>query len=293
VRADRPSLTASLVAAIRALYTALPEPYNLAPDPYAAELLPAVLALPARVAALAPGSARAIHRVAGAAALGLTYHVALRTRAIDDALHEAVALGVRQVVVLGAGLDARAQRLDALAHGSARVFEVDHPSTHRYKAERLERAGARTRASVARVAIDFERDRLDEALLGAGLDPAARSFWIWEGVTVYLTPEAIAATLGAVGSLSPAGSRIAVTYTRPGRRRAPAWLDPIARALGRAVGEPIHGMLETAAMFDALGAVGFARVSDESAADWAARYWPGEKPVDEWERLAVAERTPG
>jgi methyltransferase (TIGR00027 family) len=289
MRADRPSLTASLVAAIRALYTALPERYNLAPDPYAAQLSPAALAFPAQIAAHVPGAACTIHSVAGAVAFGLTHHVALRTRAIDDALHEAVALGVTQVVVLGAGLDARAERLDALV--GARVFEVDHPSTHRYKEERLQRAGVRRRvAGVARVPIDFERDRLDEALRRAGLDPAARSFWIWEGVTVYLTPEAIAATLQAVGALSPAGSRIAVTYTRPGRRRAPAWLDPIAHVLGRVVGEPIHGMLETVAMFAALGSAGFQHVSDESAAEWAARYWPGDTPADEWERLAVAER---
>ncbi len=289
MRADRPSLTSSLVAAIRAFYTSLPPPYDMAPDPFAAQLVPAALAVPARVAALASttGAGPALHRLAGAASLGLTYHVALRTRAIDDALHEALALGVAQVVVLGAGLDARAERLDALA--GARVFEVDHPSTHRYKAERLRLAGAPARG-VTRVAIDFERDRLDEALLRAGLDPAARSFWIWEGVTVYLTPDAIAATLAAVGALSSPGTRLAVTYTRPGRRRAQVGLDLLAHVLGRAVGEPLHGMLETEAMFAALRHASFRRVSDESAADWAARYWPGERQADEWERLAVAER---
>ena len=77
MRADRPSLTASLVAAIRALYTALPEPYNLAPDPFAAQLLPGVLALPARAAALVPSAGPALHRAAGVLALGLTHHVAL------------------------------------------------------------------------------------------------------------------------------------------------------------------------------------------------------------------------
>jgi methyltransferase (TIGR00027 family) len=292
VRADRPSLTASLVAALRALYTALPEPYRLTSDPFAAELVPAILALPARGAALFPGAAPFVHRAVGALSLGLSYHVALRTRAIDDALREAVAGGATQLVVLGAGLDSRAERLPELA--GARVFEVDHPSTQRYKAERLARMGARPRArAVARVAIDFERDRLDEALVAAGLDPAARSFWIWEGVTVYLTPDAIAATLAAVGALSAPGSRLAVTYTRPGRRRAPAWLDPLSRVLGSAVGEPLRGMMETDAMFAALAQAGLERVSDEGAAEWAARSWPGDTPADEWERLAVAERRPG
>jgi methyltransferase (TIGR00027 family) len=288
MQGDRPSLTASLVAAVRALYTALPAPYNLAPDPVAAELLPPVLALPARAAGYAGRAAPAVHRALRAASLGLTQHVALRTRAIDDALREGVDRGAVQLVVLGAGLDSRAERLPELA--GVRVFEVDHPSTHRFKAERLRQAGARPAArEVARVAIDFERDRLHDVLRAAGFDPAARSFWIWEGVTAYLTHEATLATLRAVSELSAAGSRLAVTYTRPGVRPA-AWIDPFALALARVVGEGVHGMMEREVLLDALTAAGFAALSDESTADWTARYWPGEPPAGEWERLAVAER---
>jgi methyltransferase (TIGR00027 family) len=177
----------------------------------------------------------------------------------------------------------------------ARVFEVDHDGTHRYKAKRLARRGAPPKArSVARVAVDFEHDRLDEALLRAGLDRDERSFWIWEGVTVYLTPEATQATLRAVSALSAPGSRIAVTYTRPARRRL-ALFDPPTRAIARVVGEPVRGMMETEAMAHMLASVGFVPVSDESVRDWAARWWPGETIHHEWERLAVAEsaeRTP-
>lgn len=290
MRADRPSTTASLVAAVRALYTALPEPYRIAPDPFAAALVPLPLAIPAHVAALAPAAAPLVHQLGGAIALGLTHHVALRTRAIDDALNTAFAeQGATQLVILGAGLDCRGARLDALAE--ARVFEVDHPSTHRYKAERLARSRLPSRArAITRVAIDFERDRLEDTLRAAGFEPRERSFWIWEGVTVYLTPAAIEQTLRAASALSAPGSRLAVTYVRPGRRRAPAWLDPLTRALGRAVGEPLRGMLETSALDQLLAQTGYRRASDESAIDWAARYWPGERPADEWERLAIAER---
>jgi methyltransferase (TIGR00027 family) len=288
VRRDRPSLTASLVASVRAVYTALPAPYNLAPDPVAAELLPPILTLPARVAGLSGRAAPAVHRALSAVSLGLTQHVALRTRAIDDALRDGIAHGAAQLVVLGAGLDSRAERLPELE--GARVFEVDHPSTHRFKAERLRRAGTRSRAlTVARVAIDFERDRLHDVLCAAGFDPTARSFWIWEGVTVYLTPEAISATLRAVAELSAPGSRLAVTYTRPGGRPA-AWFDPVTRGLGALVGERVRGMMERDAFLAALADAGFATLSDEGAAAWAPRYWPGEAPVGEWERLAVAER---
>ena len=288
MRADRPSLTASLVAAVRALYNELPAPYNLAPDPYAAELVPRWLALPAHAAGLAPWAAPAVHRLGGALAFGLTYNVALRTRAIDDALREAVGRGATQLVLLGAGLDSRAYRLDELS--SARVFEVDYPSTHRYKAERIARLGGRREREVTRVAIDFERDRLGDVLRDAGFEASALSFWIWEGVTVYLTPETIAATLRAVGDLSAPGSRLAVTYTQPGTRRGPAWIESVAPLLGALVSEPLRGMLEARAMAALLDAAGFSLLSDENAASWAARYWPGETHATEWERLAVAER---
>jgi methyltransferase (TIGR00027 family) len=287
MRRDRPSLTASLVAAIRALYTALPEPYRIAPDPLAAELLPAWLALPARAAGLVPAAAPALHKLTGAVALGLTYNVALRTRAIDDALRDGLARGAAQLVLLGAGLDSRAHRLPELE--GVRVLEVDHPSTHRYKAERLASAGLRAN-DTRRVAIDFERDHLGDVLLAAGFDPRAPSFWIWEGVTVYLTRDAIAATLRAVGELSAPASRLAVTYTRPGARRGHALVEPFVPILGGLVGEPIRGMMETEALVDLLRAAGFAPVSDESAAEWARRYWPEEPPAREWERLLVAER---
>src|SRR5262249_39382214 len=113
----------------------MPAPYGLVSDPYAASLVPGVMALPAKVVARAPWAAGAVHRGLGLATFGLSYHVPLRTQAIDEALHAAMARGCAQVVVLGAGLDSRALRLDALRE--ARVFEVDHPSTQRYKVERL------------------------------------------------------------------------------------------------------------------------------------------------------------
>jgi O-methyltransferase involved in polyketide biosynthesis len=106
MRAERPSLTASLVAAVRALYTALPEPYNIASDPYAAALLPAILAVPVQGAALAPGAAPYVHRAISTLSFGLSDHVALRSRAIDDALHESLARGATQLVRLARPGDA-------------------------------------------------------------------------------------------------------------------------------------------------------------------------------------------
>jgi methyltransferase (TIGR00027 family) len=293
VHPDRPSLTASLVAALRALYTEMPEPYRIVEDPLAAELVPDLLALPARALSRAPVAGAAVHRAIGFATLGLSQHIALRTRAIDDAVRDAMSR-FTQIVVLGAGLDNRAMRMDELS--DARVFEVDHPTTQRYKLERLARAGApppKARA-LTRVAVDFERDRLDQALSAAGLRSDETTMWIWEGVTVYLTDDAITETLRVVAALSSPGSRIALTYGLPGDQNdsLPAWAVPLAGRVLGILGEPLRSPLTPEQMNQRLSRAGFRRLSDESTLDWGARYWPGQRGIKAIERLAVAERQP-
>jgi methyltransferase (TIGR00027 family) len=283
-----PSLTATLVASVRAVYAELPPPWGIAPDPTAADLLPRWLGLPARLARRARGpAASAMHSALGRLFLGLPQHLALRTWAIDRALEHGIAAGASQLVLLGAGLDNRARRLTDL--GRLAVFEVDHPASLAYKERRLQAAGRARPAHVTPVPVDFENERLDEKLLAAGLSRTSRTFWIWEGVTIYLTPEAIAATLGAVSRCSSGGSRIALTYTRPGAVGGEAlWRS--ARMMARLVGEPVRGAMDSAALEQALASTGFRLMSDESPQDWAPLAWPVVPAgLREWERLAVAE----
>lgn len=289
MRDERPSLTASLVATVRAVYAGMPDRYNHAPDVDAAALLPAALALPVRALGRARWAAPLVHTGMGPLLLGLGHHIALRTFAIDEALREAIGLGATQLVLLGAGLDNRAARL-AEARALS-VFEVDHPGMQRYKRERFQRAGLAVSDRVALVAMDFERDRLDERLVDAGFSSDRPSFWVWEGVTVYLTPAAIAETLRAIAAVSAAKSRLAVTYTRPTIVEDTPLADA-ARAALALVGEPVRGALSTEDLRTELERVGFDLVHDESASDWAPRFWQST-PVAllEWERLAVAERS--
>jgi methyltransferase (TIGR00027 family) len=289
MKIEKASSTAAYVAALRAIYTALPEPYRLAPDPLASALVPFPLALPAAAIARAPWAAAAVHHGLGFVTLGLSHYVALRTRAIDDALRDAVRAGATQLVVLGAGLDNRAYRLDELA--GVRAFEIDYPSTQQDKVARLEALPSKpvpSARSLVRVPVDFERDRLDQALLAAGFDPAARTFWIWEGVVVYLTREAISGTLAAVSALSAPGSRIALTYTP--QRMIMSWALPFARRALDLVGEPFRSPLSPDEINAILRAAGLTRFSDESSVEWAARYWPGMGKSRAVERLAIAEK---
>lgn len=302
MRSDRPSFTSMAVAGMRAIYGELPPPLGAGPDPLATSVLPLPFLLPAQLVSLAHASPKAgtlLHRAFGAVSFGLTYHVALRTRALDDALRDAVKAGTKQVVVLGAGLDGRVFRIPELE--GVKVFEVDHPSTQRDKKARLSKAHIEPIADVAFVPVDFERDKLDESLVDAGLSAGDRSFWIWEGVTAYLTRDAMTSTLRAITRVSPPGSRVALTYVRPPSESAdPA--QPVIRKVARVIvhagsavlgvmGEPVRGFIESEAMATLAQETGFRLCSDESAADWAKRYWLGDSPGPfEWERIAVLER---
>ena len=129
-----------------------------------------------------------------------------RTIAIDDAVR---GHGAPQVVVLGAGLDARAWRMPDLAH--ATVFEVDHPASQRDKQRRLGDAEP-TAAQVVPVAIDLEQDPLAPALEATGFDPTRETTWVWEGVVPYLTSDAVAQTVSRLAELSAPGSILIVNY---------------------------------------------------------------------------------
>ena len=134
-----------------------------------------------------------------------------RKRYIDDKLDEALP-NIDSVVVLGAGMDTRAYRL--ARRSDIPVFEVDLPVNIARKKSAVQRAIGAVPASVRLVPLDFERDDLISALTGHGYRTDARTFFIWEGVTQYLSQDAVRATLGALQAASPPGSRLVFTHVR-------------------------------------------------------------------------------
>ena len=232
MKADTPSRTAAWVAVARAMARDLPPEARLADDPYGAEF--------------EQGARLKLHRLFER--IGVHVHrlpwvtswilyMQVRTRLIDDAVRAFVASGGRQVVLLGAGYDTRALRLPEL--GPARVLEVDHPATQRHKREVLARLGAASPAHY--VTWDFEQRPLAElpaALAEAGCNLGAPAFTIWEGVTMYLTPDAIDASLRAIRAWSPPGSQLAMTYFAKSRIERPPLAIRAVKAFVAQIGEP-------------------------------------------------------
>ncbi|MBO1416414.1 SAM-dependent methyltransferase, partial [Streptomyces sp. FH025] len=140
--------------------------------------------------------------------LAVSLSIVIRTRFLDDLLRQACASGIRQVVLLGAGMDSRAFRLD-WPQGT-RLFEVDTAAPLDFKASVLHQERAVTRCERITVAADLRED-WPAALTAAGHDPAAPTVWIAEGLLIYLPEDAVELLLARIGARSAPGSRMGLT----------------------------------------------------------------------------------
>jgi len=137
---------------------------------------------------------------------------AARSRIAEDALCVAVERGIRQIVILGAGLDTFALRNPHSAL-EIRIYEVDHPATQAWKGERLAEAQIALPPSLTLVPVDFEQDDLAEALAGAGFQLNSPAFFTWLGVVPYLTQDAVGRTLEFIASIQ--NSEVVFDYMEP------------------------------------------------------------------------------
>jgi methyltransferase (TIGR00027 family) len=205
---------------------------------------------------------------------GLRLFIAMRSRFAEDSARRAIDKGVRQILVLGAGLDTFAYRLEQTQ--DMRVFELDHPATQAEKRRRLAEAQIAEPQHVSYVAHDFESGSMTVALGAAGLDPDKSAFVLWLGVTPYLTEEAVFATLGELASW-PGGTEVVFDYTNP-----PEAVDePNARNFHRemaervaASGEPFRCYFDSPNLHARARGLGFSDIEDLDRAALVARYLP-------------------
>lgn len=140
-----------------------------------------------------------------------TVIVLVRGRYIEETLHAAVARGLHQYVVIGAGLDTLPFRRPDLGR-HLQIFEIDHPASQTFKLARLHRAGIAVPPYLHFAAADLERESVASALQGTSYDPDQPTLFAWPGVTMYLTREAICATLRSIASIAKQGSEVVFDY---------------------------------------------------------------------------------
>lgn len=204
--------------------------------------------------------------------------IAARSRFAEDHLAQAVDRGLRQLVVLGAGLDTLSLRNPHADHG-LRAFEVDHPATQAWKRERLHAAGFAMRPEMVFVPVDFEQQDFMAELEAHGFDPTIASFFMWLGVVPYLSRSTVMSTLQTIGRLP--GAEIVFDYGEPAEARdeaAQALLTERAERVA-ALGEPWITFFTAEEIAAELRTAGFDEITDVGAAAAIAGYLDRPTPA--------------
>jgi methyltransferase (TIGR00027 family) len=208
-------------------------------------------------------------------ARSLRAFIAVRSRYAEDQVARAVEQGVRQYVVLGAGLDTFAYR-NPFQSAGLHVFEVDHPATQEWKRERLRESGIAVPDAMAFAPVDFERESLDNGLAKTGFAQQRPAFFSWLGVTPYLSRPAFDATIEFIAGL-PSGSGVAFDFAVERSLLSPMQqvaLDALASRVARA-GEPFRLFFDPAALVSDLMRLGFGHIEDLNCDRINARYFAG------------------
>ncbi len=271
---DQPSQTAEGVCLFRAMERERPPDARILDDPYAEHFLGAAYRATLSAFRLTGRLGQAAQQYAP----GVSTFVVARHRFIDDALVSALAGGVEQVVLLGAGYDSRGYRFaDAL--GGRPLFELDFPATSRAK-RRIVNEGPFTAGPVEHVAIDFLREGIADRLRATRFKEGARTFFVWEGVAMYLTRSAVKDTLAALRSLSAPGSELAMDFWF--LLDAPDALTTVHRAgpnLLQWLGEPITLSMHPEDVGAFLAREGFELADLADAAELERRYVRDDRHV--------------
>lgn len=280
------SRTAEGMAVLRALEQQQPAARRILNDPYAKEFIfnPAF-----RLLISVPWHAWSVSFLLKFWAPGGQELLTIRARLVDELAVEQARQGIQQIVLLGAGFDTLAWRQrEALRHVT--IFEVDHPATQQTKRKVGARLGQPE--NVRFVAVDFERDDFAKKLCAAGFDPAQPSFFIWVGVSYYLTAHAVADTLTKIAALSQPGTKLIWDYMLAdvvdGTSRNLEALDKARRAAR--LGEPWLFGLQPEKLSEYLAQFGLRVSRDYEAAELRAQYCPQRQMPMNYVRIAVCER---
>ena len=203
----------------------------------------------------------------------LTAQVVARSRYAEDKLLEAIANGIQQYILVGAGLDSFVLRI-AEQYPELKIFEVDHPDTQKIKIHKLKKLGT-IPSNVEFISIDFEKEKLSDALLRSSYDTKAPAFFSWLGTTHYLHPETTLATLKNIASIAQSNSEVVMDYSIDYKE-----LQGIERIgsfaisqFTRLLKEPLIGSFASKNLHQAVERMGYVVLEDLSGEDITKRYF--------------------
>ena len=269
---EKPSPSAETVAAIRATESMRPKEEQVCYDSLAKEFLGPKFTLITKSRLLTWIALRKAERT-DPGAVGC---IASRTRYIDDYLKVCINKGIEQLVIMGAGYDSRAYRFAELL-GNVKVFELDQPVTQKVKIEKIKKIFGSLPNQIIHVPIDFNSEKLDMRLFESGYNKILKTLFIWEGVTMYITAEAVDETLSFVTKNSGKGSSIIFNYIFK------SVIDGTSKEEGAKKivksyekrGEPLSFGIEEGAINEFLSKRGFYQVENVTGEYFKSAYFKG------------------
>jgi len=259
VQAGQPSHTARGAAAYRAIHQTL-EGGAIFSDPFATKVLDDET------------RARLDETAADPSLRPWRLFIVARSRFSEDTLAACVARGVRQIVVLGAGLDTFSLRNPHASQG-VRVFEVDYPATQGWKRERLKQAGLAIPPSLTFAPVDFERQSLADGLAAAKFHADRPAFFQWLGVVPYLSRDAVSLTLDFIAGVPE--SEVVFDYAEPFENYPAERRENVMAVAARAasLGEPWLSLFDPLELSETLRNKGFGVVEDLGLAELTERFY--------------------
>ncbi len=280
------SRLALTLAYLRSVESFRPERERLFDDRFSRDLLPRSWKI-----SLLPGLRQTIVALMEANIPGFVGSLYCRTSYIDDVLNHSLASGIKQVVILGAGFDARAYRIHDIKQ--VHVFELDLPSPQRLKQALVKNILGELPAHVSFVPIDFDKQEFEGVMTAAGFQKGLKTFFICEGVTQYITNDAVDRLFRYICGAVAGGSEIAFTYIHQGiiDGTARKYLDRKIMSAVTDSGTPWIFGFTPSGLVEYLKQRGIDLVEDVGVADFRARYLKprGRKlSIYQGERVALA-----
>jgi len=274
VKSEEPSKMAEMIALQRVAESTLPEGTRVCYDPYAIHFVsPEVI----EFARKNPEKTKAMREHYERLFPGLGNSIRARVRYFDDFVAEAVDDGIEQLVVLGAGYDTRAYRIDGLKE-RVNVFEVDHPDTQEVKMEKIEKIFGALPLHVAYVPLDFEKDGLGPRLMEMGYDRSKKTLFVMEGLIMYIPPKAVDDVFSFIVNNSGKGSWVIFDYYPDFMVDGESELDVANNIRNFLIqqGEPLKFGIREGSVEAFLTERGLSRVQNVTSEDYKRAYFHGK-----------------
>ena len=271
-KSKEPSKTAELIALHRVAESALPEGRRICYDPYAIYFVDQETVEFARKN---PEKTKEMREHYERLFPGLCNSIRARVRYFDDLVRASIDDGLEQLVILGAGYDTRAYRIEGLS--KIKVFEVDHPATQALKIGKIETIFGRIPEHVVYVPVDFESEELGQKLLEKGYNKSQKTLFIMEGLVMYIPPKAVDETLSFISKNS--GKRSAIIFDYYPQSLVDGTSESEAakniREFVAEQGEPLLFGIEEEMVETFLVQRGFSRIRNVTSEDYKKAYFQG------------------